>query len=90
MVRVRPFPGDDWPVIWPLLRATFGAGDTCTFAPDIGEAEARRAWVELPAQGQGVVGRLPGAFLHQRLGYVDAPVMFKQWVPADVVYHPAP
>jgi ribosomal protein S18 acetylase RimI-like enzyme len=28
--------------------------------------------------GFSVVGRLSGAFLHQRLGYVDALVMFKQ------------
>jgi hypothetical protein len=28
-----------------------------------------------------VVGRLPGAFNHQKLGYVDALVMFKQLIP---------
>jgi ribosomal protein S18 acetylase RimI-like enzyme len=31
--------------------------------------------------GFAVVGRLPGAFNHQELGYVDALVMFKQLVP---------
>jgi len=31
--------------------------------------------------GFAVVGRLPGAFNHRRLGYVDALVMFKQLVP---------
>jgi RimJ/RimL family protein N-acetyltransferase len=31
--------------------------------------------------GFSVVGRLPGAFNHQKLGYVDALVMFKQLAP---------
>jgi len=31
--------------------------------------------------GFSVVGRLPGAFNHQRLGYVDALVMYKQLAP---------
>ena len=48
---------------------------------------AVRLWERL---GFAVVGRLPGAFRHQRLGYVDALVMFKQLVAADVVYHPSP
>lgn len=36
---------------------------------------AVRLWEKL---GFSVVGRLPGAFHHKRLGYVDALVMFKQ------------
>ena len=142
-----------------MLHATFAAGETYSFAPDIGEAEARKAWIDLPqatfvaeedgrilgtyfikpnqpglgshvcncgyvvaqgAQGRGiaarmcehsqrwaveqgframqfnfvvasntravrllerlgfsVVGRLPGAFRHPCLGFVDALVMFK-------------
>ena len=36
---------------------------------------AVRLWQRL---GFAAVGRLPGAFHHQRLGYVDALVMFKQ------------
>ena len=48
---------------------------------------AVRLWKRL---GFTVVGRLPGAFRHQRLGYVDALVMFKPLVAADVVYHPPP
>ena len=31
--------------------------------------------------GFSVVGRLPGAFNHQKLGYVDALIMFKQLAP---------
>jgi ribosomal protein S18 acetylase RimI-like enzyme len=38
---------------------------------------AIRLWERL---GFSVVGRLPGAFSHQQLGYVDALVMFKQLV----------
>jgi RimJ/RimL family protein N-acetyltransferase len=38
---------------------------------------AIRLWERL---GFGVAGRLPGAFNHQQLGYVDALVMFKQLV----------
>ena len=158
---IRPYRETDWPAVWPVLRATFAAGDTYAFAPDSTEAEIHRAWVELPAatyvacaadgriagtyylkanqpglgshvcncgyvvapaaQGQGiatamcehsqqeavamgframqfnlvassneravrlwkhlgfaVVGTLPRAFRHQRLGFVDALVMFKE------------
>jgi len=39
---------------------------------------AIRLWERL---GFSVVGRLPGAFNHQKLGYVDALVMFKQLAP---------
>jgi ribosomal protein S18 acetylase RimI-like enzyme len=38
-------------------------------------ARAIRLWERL---GFAVVGRLPGAFQHRQLGYVDALVMFKQ------------
>ena len=39
---------------------------------------AIRLWERL---GFSVVGRLPGAFNHRRLGYVDALIMFKQLAP---------
>jgi len=39
---------------------------------------AIRLWERL---GFSVVGRLPGAFKHQRLGYVDALLMFKELAP---------
>jgi ribosomal protein S18 acetylase RimI-like enzyme len=38
---------------------------------------AVRLWQRL---GFAIVGRLPGAFNHRDLGYVDAFVMFKQLV----------
>jgi ribosomal protein S18 acetylase RimI-like enzyme len=163
MIEIRRFRDHDWPQVWPLLQATFRAGETYAFAPESTEAESRRVWIEAPAatfvacgaagnilgtyfikanqpglgahvcncgyvvaeaaQGRGVaaqmcehsqqramalgframqfnlvvatntravrlwerlgfstVGRLPGAFHHRRLGYVDALVMFKQLV----------
>jgi len=48
---------------------------------------AVRLWEKL---GFAIVGRLPDAFRHRRHGFVDALVMFKTLVPADVVYHPPP
>ncbi len=173
MPVIRKLRESDWPDLWPMLRATFAAGDTYSFPPDSPEAEIHRIWVEMPrasfvacddegtilgtyfikanqpglgdhvcncgyvvapmSQGYGyasamcehsqriavelgframqfnfvvasneravrlwerlgfaIVGRLPGAFRHQKLGFVDALVMFKTLVPADVVYHPPP
>ena len=34
----------DWPAIWPIFRAVVATGDTYAYAPDISEADARRAW----------------------------------------------
>ncbi len=166
MAAIRRFQEADWPVVWPLLHATFAAGDTYAFAPDSSEADIHKAWVEVPlatyvacapdgqllgtyilkanqpglgshvcncgyvvapaAQGQGVatalcehsqreavamgflamqfnlvvatntravqlwqrlgfaiVGRLPRAFRHQSLGFVDAFVMYKEMAAAQ-------
>ena len=159
--RVRRYQKEDWPGVWSMLRATFDAGDTYSFAPGSSEEEIHRVWVEVPlatyvvtaddgsivgtyhlkpnqpglgahvcncayvvaaeargrgiatamcehsqdearrlgframqfnlvvatnesavrlwqSLGFGIVGTLPGAFRHVRLGYVDAFVMFKQ------------
>ena len=48
MTIVRPFRDSDWPAVWGMLHATFAAGETHSFAPDIGEAEARKCWVDAP------------------------------------------
>jgi len=160
---IRRFQPADWAQLWPLLRATFEAGDTYAFAPASKGADIHRAWIENPAatfvacsldgellgsyyiksnqpglgahvcncgyvvapsaQGRGiasamcehsqrqaiamgyramqfnlvastneravrlwqrlgfsVVGTLPRAFHHLRLGYVDALVMYKELV----------
>jgi ribosomal protein S18 acetylase RimI-like enzyme len=165
MTTIRPFRDPDWAVVWAMLHATFAAGETYSFAPDIGEAEARRIWIDAPlatfvaeeqgrilgtyfikpnqpglgshvcncgyvvaadAQGRGIAarmcehsqkwalergframqfnfvvstneravrlwqrlgfqitGRLPGAFRHARLGFVDAYVMYKTLVAGE-------
>jgi RimJ/RimL family protein N-acetyltransferase len=163
VIEIRPFRESDWPQVWPLLQATFRAGETYAFSPHSTEAQIRPIWIEAAAgtfvacdaqgqilgtyfikanqpglgahvcncgyvvaeaaQGRGIaaqmcehsqqqavalgframqfnfvvatntrairlwerlgfsiVGRLPGAFHHRRLGYVDALVMFKQLV----------
>lgn len=160
MTLVRSYQEADWPAVWPVLQATFAAGDTYAYSPHSTEASVYAVWVALPtatyvaldaqgqllgtyfikpnqpglgahvcncgyvvapaAQGQGVahamcmhsqaealslgflamqfnlvaatntrairlwqhlgfavVGTLPKAFRHQRLGLVDALVMFK-------------
>ena len=49
MPRIREYLAADWPAIWPMLHATFLAGDTYTFSPESTEQEIRAAWVEVPA-----------------------------------------
>ena len=159
-ISIRRYQDADWPAVWPILHATFAAGETYAYAPQSSAAEVLQIWTKAPAatyvasapdgrvlgtyylkanqpglgahvcncgyvvaadaQGQGVasamcehsqreavamgflamqfnlvastneravrlwrrlgfviVGTLPGAFNHQRLGRVDAFVMFK-------------
>ncbi len=47
-IKIHSFVASDWENIWPILRATFSAGDTYTFAPDSTEQEIYHAWVEVP------------------------------------------
>jgi ribosomal protein S18 acetylase RimI-like enzyme len=48
MANIRSYQPEDWSQLWPLLHATFAAGDTYAFAPESTEAEIHRAWVEVP------------------------------------------
>jgi len=48
-VSIRRFEPADWPQLWPMLRATFEAGDTYAYAPDSREADIRNIWIEAPA-----------------------------------------
>jgi ribosomal protein S18 acetylase RimI-like enzyme len=48
MTTIRPFETQDWPHVWPILKTTFGSGDTYAFAPDSTEQQIHHAWVELP------------------------------------------
>jgi L-amino acid N-acyltransferase YncA len=34
----------DWPAVWAIFRAVVATGDSYTYAPDMPEADARRAW----------------------------------------------
>lgn len=64
-VSVRKFEENDWHAVWPMLRATFEAGETYVFPSDIGEADAHRAWVEVPAVTNVAVaeeGRIVGTY----------------------------
>lgn len=62
-VDIRPFEPGDWPAVWAIIEPVFRAGDTYSFPSDIDEADARRAWIDLPAatfvavdEAQGVLG----------------------------------
>jgi len=48
MALIRRFHETDWPVVYPMLRATFEAGDSYAFSPDSTEAEIHRVWIEVP------------------------------------------
>ena len=48
MTQIRKFTEADWSALWPILHATFAAGDTYSFDPDSSECEIHRAWIELP------------------------------------------
>ena len=45
---IRDATPDDWPAIWPFLRRIVAAGDTFSWDPDTGEAEARAMWMQEP------------------------------------------
>jgi len=49
MMRIRLCNDLDWPQLWAILEPVFRAGETYAFAPDIGEDEARRVWMEEPS-----------------------------------------
>ena len=49
MTTIRRFRESDWAALWPILRATFDAGDTYAFAPGSSEADIRNAWLDAPA-----------------------------------------
>ena len=49
MIEIRRFRESDWGALWPILRATFAAGETYAFAPGSSEAEIRAAWIDAPA-----------------------------------------
>ena len=90
MITIRAFQNSDWPVVWSILGSVFRAGDTYSFAQDISEAEARRAWIDTPVatfvavdDSGTILGTYyikpnqPGQGAHVcNCGYVDAYVMY--------------
>jgi ribosomal protein S18 acetylase RimI-like enzyme len=48
IMHIRRIQPEDWAQVWPMLQATFAAGDTYAFAPDIAEADCFQVWVEAP------------------------------------------
>jgi ribosomal protein S18 acetylase RimI-like enzyme len=160
VITIRKFEPRDWPAVWQIIEPVFRSGETCTYSPDISEADARKSWIDAhpaiyvaesdgvilgtyylkpnqpglgshvcnagyivseKARGRGIatlmcehsqseairmgframqfnivvatnetavrlwqkmgfqiVGRLPSAFKHSKLGFVDAFVMYKQ------------
>jgi ribosomal protein S18 acetylase RimI-like enzyme len=100
-VSIRRFEPADWLQLWPLLRATFEAGDTYAYAPDSPEADIRRIWTEAPAatfvacgpDGQ-VIGTYfikanqPGLGSHVcNCGYVVAPAAQGRGIAAALCEH---
>jgi ribosomal protein S18 acetylase RimI-like enzyme len=68
MTEIRLCSEADWPAVWPLLRATFEAGDTYAFSPQSTEAEIHAAWMEAPRatyvvrEGGSPEGRVLGTY----------------------------
>jgi ribosomal protein S18 acetylase RimI-like enzyme len=100
-MQIRPFRSENWPHLWPLLQATFAAGDTYAFAPDSSEEDIFKAWVEAPratyvaSLGDGsIVGTYflkpnqPGLGSHVcNCGYVVAPQARGQGVASAMCVH---
>jgi RimJ/RimL family protein N-acetyltransferase len=65
MPLIRRFQEADWPALWPMLHATFAAGDTYAYDPRSTEADVRRAWIDVPAAtfvACGSDGRIQGTY----------------------------
>lgn len=58
MTTLRHFRPDDWPSVWEILEPVFLVGETYPYSPNITEAEARVAWIEVPAATFVAVGDL--------------------------------
>jgi RimJ/RimL family protein N-acetyltransferase len=79
-IKIRRCEEADWPAVWPLLRATFEAGDTYAFSPQSTESEIHAIWMEAPRATYVVLGTYfikpnqPGLGPHVcNCGYVVAP-----------------
>jgi ribosomal protein S18 acetylase RimI-like enzyme len=48
IVAIRAFQPSDWPAVWAILEPVFRAGETYSYARDITESDARKAWTSVP------------------------------------------
>lgn len=65
MTIIRPFVPADWQAAWSILEPVFRAGETYSYAADITEDEAWKAWVAAPAAtfvAEGDAGHLLGTY----------------------------
>jgi len=46
MITIDPIKPEEWKEAFAIMRPVFARGDTCTYAPDITEAEAFSAWIK--------------------------------------------
>lgn len=49
MITIEAIKPEEWKDAWRIMKPVFARGDTCTYAPDITEAEAFAAWIKSPA-----------------------------------------
>ena len=61
-MEIREATDADWPLVWPVFRATVQAGETYAFDPDMPEDVARAIWMERPP-GLTVVAVADGELL---------------------------
>ena len=61
-MEIREATDADWPLVWPVFRATVQAGETYAFDPDMPEDVARPIWMERPP-GRTVVAVEDGELL---------------------------
>lgn len=72
-VTVRDARSEDWPLIWPFFSAIARAGETFTYDPEMGEAEARAMWMLEPPGRTTVAVDGEGAVLGSATMYANRP-----------------
>jgi L-amino acid N-acyltransferase YncA len=62
-VLIRDATPEDWPAMWPILRAVIAAGETYAYDPDMTEDAARATWMHQPPGRTAVAVDDDGAVL---------------------------
>ena len=100
-LRIRRFQPADWPRLWPLLQATFEAGDTYVFDGSTTEAQALDFWTRQPQMtwvAESAEGELLGTYILKpnqpgrgshvcNAGYIVAPAARGQGVAQRMCAH---